>query len=65
MNEKNRLRKDALKVLQSFIEEMKQLDFETQRVFVAWLFEWIEQFEDGHHLLVFPLTRGIIIPVFQ
>ncbi|MEW6979947.1 hypothetical protein QQS15_12675 [Bacillus pumilus] len=59
------LRKDALKVLQSFIEEMKQLDFETQRVFVAWLFEWIEQFEDGHHLLVFPLTRGIIIPVFQ
>ncbi|KEP26454.1 hypothetical protein [Bacillus zhangzhouensis] len=59
------LRKEALKVLHSFIEEMKKNDFETQRVFVAWLFEWIEQFEDDHHLLVFPLVNGLINPVLE
>lgn len=59
------LRKDALKILQSFIEEMKQNDFEVQRVFVAWLFEWIERFEDGHSLLVYPLVNGMIQPVLQ
>ncbi|BBP88014.1 hypothetical protein BsIDN1_16320 [Bacillus safensis] len=60
------LRKDALKVLQAFIEEMKENDFEEeQREFAAWLFEWIERFEDGHHLLVYPLVNGVIQPVFQ
>ncbi|EKF35297.1 hypothetical protein [Bacillus xiamenensis] len=59
------LRKEALKVLDSFIEEMKKNDFETQRVFVEWVFEWIEQFEDGHQLLVYPLVNGIIQPVLQ
>lgn len=59
------LRKDALKVLQAFIEEMKENDFEVQRVFTAWLFEWIERFEDGHQLLVYPLVNGVIQPVFQ
>lgn len=59
------LRKDALKVLQAFIEEMKENDFEVQRSFVAWLFEKIEWFEDGHHLLVYPLIIGVIQPVLQ
>ncbi|MCM3026243.1 hypothetical protein M3584_04995 [Bacillus safensis] len=59
------LRKDALKVLQAFIEEMKENDFEVQREFAAWLFEWIERFEDGHQLLVYPLVNGVIQPVFQ
>lgn len=59
------LRKDALNVLQAFIEEMKENDFEVQREFTAWLFEWIERFEDGHHLLVYPLVNGVIQPVFQ
>lgn len=59
------LRKDALKVLQAFIEEMKENDFEVQREFAAWLFEWIERFEDGHQLLVYPLVNGMIQPVFQ
>ncbi|QRF34115.1 hypothetical protein [Bacillus safensis] len=59
------LRKDALNVLQTFIEEMKENDFEVQRKFTAWLFEWIERFEDGHHLLVYPLVNGVIQPVFQ
>ncbi|USD84650.1 hypothetical protein M5E02_04375 [Bacillus safensis] len=59
------LRKDALKVLQIFIEEMKENDFEVQREFAAWLFEWIERFEDGHQLLVYPLVNGVIQPVFQ
>ncbi|MGG1882966.1 hypothetical protein ABDI15_11330 [Bacillus safensis] len=59
------LRKDALNVLQAFIEEMKENDFEVQREFAAWLFEWIERFEDGQHLLVYPLVNGVIQPVFQ
>lgn len=59
------LRKDALKVLQAFIEEMKENDVEVQREFAAWLFEWIERFEDGHHLLVYPLVNGVIQPVLQ
>ncbi|MCY7492606.1 hypothetical protein [Bacillus safensis] len=59
------LRKDALNVLQGFIEEMKENDFEVQREFAAWLFEWIERFEGGHHLLVYPLVNGVIQPVFQ
>ncbi|MDQ0816261.1 hypothetical protein QF033_000839 [Bacillus pumilus] len=59
------LRKDALKVLQSFIAEMKENEVEAKRVFVAWLFEWIERFEDGHHLLVFPLVNEVIQPVLQ
>lgn len=59
------LRKDALNVLQSFIEEMKENDFEVQREFAAWLFQWIERFEDGYHLLVYPLVNGVIQPVFQ
>lgn len=59
------LRKDALNVLQAFIEEMKENDFEVQRIFTAWLFEWIERFEDGHHLLVYPLVNGVIQPVLQ
>ncbi|WEZ17985.1 hypothetical protein [Bacillus safensis] len=59
------LRKDALNVLQAFIEEMKENDFEVQREFAAWLFEWIERFEDGHQLLVYPLVNGVIQPVFQ
>ncbi|KML09329.1 hypothetical protein VL07_16280 [Bacillus safensis] len=59
------LRKDALNVLQAFIEEMKENDFEVQREFAAWLFEWIERFEDGHNLLVYPLVNGVIQPVFQ
>lgn len=59
------LRKEALNVLQAFIEEMKENDFEVQREFAAWLFEWIERFEDGHQLLVYPLVNGVIQPVFQ
>ncbi|MED4592721.1 hypothetical protein [Bacillus safensis] len=59
------LRKDALNVLQAFIEEMTENDFEVQREFAAWLFEWIERFEDGHQLLVYPLVNGVIQPVFQ
>ncbi|MFS2247107.1 MULTISPECIES: hypothetical protein [Bacillus] len=59
------LRKDALKVLQSFIAEMKENEVEAKLVFVAWLFEWIERFEDGHHLLVFPLVNEVIQPVLQ
>ncbi|NQD51591.1 hypothetical protein HP440_13865, partial [Bacillus altitudinis] len=43
------LRKDALKVLQSFVEEMNKNEFAARRSFVAWLFDYIERFEDGHH----------------
>jgi len=59
------LRKDALKVLQFFVEEMKENDFAARRSFVDWLFEKIERFEDGHHLLVYPLIIGVIQPVLQ
>lgn len=65
MREEQGLRKEALKVLQSFIAEMKENDGEAKRVFVAWLFKWIERFEDGHHLLVYPLVNEVIQPVLQ
>lgn len=59
------LRKDALKVLQSFVEEMNKNEFAARRSFVAWLFDYIERFEDGHHLLVYPLVHGVIHPVLR
>ncbi|MEH7728032.1 hypothetical protein [Bacillus altitudinis] len=59
------LRKDALKVLQSFVEEMNKNEFTARRSFVAWLFDYIERFEDGHHLLVYPLVHGMIHPVLR
>lgn len=59
------LRKDALKVLQSFVEEMNKNEFTARRSFVAWLFDYIERFEDGHHLLVYPLVHGVIHPVLR
>ncbi|MGD7062126.1 hypothetical protein ACQCU3_11525 [Bacillus altitudinis] len=59
------LRKDALKVLQSFVEEMNKNEFVARRSFVAWLFDYIERFEDGHHLLVYPLVHGVIHPVLR
>ncbi|MDH6596177.1 hypothetical protein [Bacillus aerius] len=59
------LRKDALKVLQSFVEEMNKNEFTARRSFVVWLFDYIERFEDGHHLLVYPLVHGVIHPVLR
>ncbi|AMB89112.1 MULTISPECIES: hypothetical protein [Bacillus] len=59
------LRKDALKVLQSFVEEMNKNEFAARRSFVAWLFDYIERFEDGHYLLVYPLVHGVIHPVLR
>jgi hypothetical protein len=59
------LRKDALKVLQTFVEEMNENEFAARRSFVVWLFEKIERFEDGHHLLVYPLITEVIQPVLQ
>nr|WP_223249498.1 MULTISPECIES: hypothetical protein [unclassified Bacillus (in: firmicutes)] len=44
---------------------MKENEVEAKRVFVAWLFEWIERFEDGHHLLVYRLVNGVIQPVLK
>ncbi|MEH7820810.1 hypothetical protein ACQKKC_14455 [Bacillus altitudinis] len=59
------LRKDALKVLQSFVEEMNKNEFTARRSFVVWLFDYIERFENGHHLLVYPLVHGMIHPVLR
>lgn len=59
------LRKDAFRSLNLFIEEAKGWQVKQKMEFAHWLFNWFEESEDIHYVLVHPFEESILKPILE
>lgn len=59
------LRKEAFKVLSTFIVEAKEWDTDKKQNFSCWLFSLFEISDNIHHLLVHPLEENLLNPILK
>ncbi|WP_433942801.1 hypothetical protein [Paenibacillus sp. SN-8-1] len=59
------LRKQSFVVLQAFIDEANHWNAEKQQEFVIWFFGIIEDSENIHHVLVYPLEENLLKPILK
>ncbi len=61
------LRKQSFKVLNEFIQNLKNCDFDVQKEFTIWLFDFVENsyYLYNHHVLVHQLETEILKPILE